>query len=89
MHPTVVRHPLLFPFWCFPHDDKIGFLVCGSVVRAPEGTFGAAVAEGGVVDLLKVLESSLDILIHSLNFVLQFYKFTAGELLSIVCPSFD
>nr|E2JFG2.1 RecName: Full=Dual function macrocyclase-peptidase POPB; AltName: Full=Prolyl oligopeptidase B; Short=POP B; AltName: Full=Toxin-processing prolyl oligopeptidase [Amanita bisporigera]ADN19205.1 prolyl oligopeptidase [Amanita bisporigera] len=30
-----------------------GFLVCGSVVRAPEGTFGAAVSEGGVADLLK------------------------------------
>jgi len=30
-----------------------GFLVCGSIVRAPEGTFGAAIAEGGVADLLK------------------------------------
>lgn len=30
-----------------------GYLVCGSVVRAPEGTFGAAVAEGGLADLLK------------------------------------
>ena len=37
-----------------PYDDEIGFLVCGSVVRAPEGTFGAAIAEGGVADLLKV-----------------------------------
>jgi hypothetical protein len=33
----------------------LGFLVCGSVVRAPEGTFGAAIAEGGVADLLKVI----------------------------------
>ena len=34
---------------------NVGFLVCGSVVRAPEGTFGAAIAEGGVADLLKVI----------------------------------
>jgi hypothetical protein len=38
------------------HDYEIGFLVCGSVVRAPEGTFGAAIAEGGVADLLKVIK---------------------------------
>ncbi|KDR68475.1 hypothetical protein GALMADRAFT_78538 [Galerina marginata CBS 339.88] len=30
-----------------------GLLVMGSIVRAPEGTFGAAVPEGGVADLLK------------------------------------
>ncbi|KAF8622425.1 hypothetical protein AX15_007009 [Amanita polypyramis BW_CC] len=30
-----------------------GFLVNGSIVRAPEGTFGAAIAEGGPADLLK------------------------------------
>ena len=39
----------------------IGFLVCGSVVRAPEGTFGAAIAEGGVADLLKVIGLSHNI----------------------------
>ena len=38
------------------HDYEIGFLVCGSVVRAPEGTFGAAIAEGGVADILKVIK---------------------------------
>ena len=31
----------------------IGLLVAASVNRAPEGTFGAAVAEVGVLDLLK------------------------------------
>ncbi|KIM75701.1 hypothetical protein PILCRDRAFT_13352, partial [Piloderma croceum F 1598] len=30
-----------------------GLLVCASIIRAPEGNFGAAVAEGGVTDLLK------------------------------------
>lgn len=39
--------------WQYP---KIGLLVCGSLVRAPEGTFGAAVPEGSVTDLLKVIK---------------------------------
>jgi len=71
-----------------PRDDEIGFLVCGSVVRAPEGTFGAALAEGGVADLLKVIGLSHDILIHSLISVSQFYKFTGGELslILVICP---
>lgn len=32
-----------------------GLLVAASALRAPEGTFGAAVAEVGVLDLLKVI----------------------------------
>lgn len=32
----------------------VGLLVAACVNRAPEGTFGAAVAEVGVLDLLKV-----------------------------------
>jgi prolyl oligopeptidase PreP (S9A serine peptidase family) len=32
-----------------------GLLVAASMIRAPEGTFGAAVAEVGVHDLLKVI----------------------------------
>ncbi|KIM72948.1 hypothetical protein PILCRDRAFT_15682 [Piloderma croceum F 1598] len=35
-------------------SSRTSLLVCASVVRAPEGTFGAAVAQGGVTDLLKV-----------------------------------
>ena len=55
MHPMAVNWLRFFlSFRYSPHDDEIGFLVCGSVVRAPEGTFGAAIAEGGVADLLKV-----------------------------------
>ena len=46
----------------------IGFLVCGSVVRAPEGTFGAAIAEGGVADLLKVTGLSYNVLYLIFNF---------------------
>jgi prolyl oligopeptidase len=61
-------------------------LVCGSIVRAPEGTFGAAIAEGGVTDLLKVTGPSHDILIHSLISVSQFHKFTGGELSLVTGP---
>jgi prolyl oligopeptidase PreP (S9A serine peptidase family) len=32
----------------------IGLLIAACINRAPEGTFGAAVAEVGVLDLLKV-----------------------------------
>ena len=35
-----------------------GLLVAACVNRAPPGTFGAAVAEVGVLDLLKVLNNS-------------------------------
>ena len=35
-------------------SDSPGLLVGACVNRAPEGTFGAAVAEVGVMDLLKV-----------------------------------
>ena len=52
---AVNRPCILLSSGHLPHDDEIGFLVCGSVVRAPEGTFGAAIAEGGVADLLKVI----------------------------------
>jgi hypothetical protein len=72
-----------------PHDDEIGFLVCGSVVRAPEGTFGAAIAEGGVADLLKVIELCHSILIDCLISVSvsQFHKFTGGELSLLITMS--
>ena len=40
-------------------SDSPGLLVGACVNRAPEGTFGAAVAEVGVMDLLKV---TLDVL---------------------------
>ena len=67
----------------------IGFLDCGSVVRVPEGTFGAVVVEGGVADL-KVIGLSHNILIHSLIPVSQFHKFTGGKLsLVILCPAWD
>ena len=36
-------------------SDSPGLLVGACVNRAPEGTFGAAVAEVGVMDLLKVI----------------------------------
>lgn len=39
-----------------PHT---GLLVAACINRAPPGTFGAAVAEVGVLDLLKVLETPL------------------------------
>lgn len=35
-------------------DRSLGLLVAACVNRAPEGTFGAAVAEVGVLDMLKV-----------------------------------
>ena len=35
-----------------------GMLVGGSINRAPEGLFGAAVAEGGLFDFLKVRQCS-------------------------------
>ena len=37
---------------CYTID--IGLLIAACVNRAPEGTFGAAVAEVGVLDFLKV-----------------------------------
>ena len=67
VHPMAVNYPrFLYSSRYSPRDDEIGFLVCGSVVRAPEGTFGAAIAEGGVADLLKVIGLSHSILIRSL-----------------------
>jgi prolyl oligopeptidase len=55
-----------------------GLLVAASVIRAPEGTFGAAVAEVGVHDYLKVCY-----LIHLpspiLMSYLQFHRFTIGR----------
>ena len=67
VHPMAVRHPFQSPSWCSPHDGKIGLLVCASLVRAPEGTFGAAVAEGAVADLLKV---SNQVVFRYINFSL-------------------
>lgn len=37
---------------------ETGMLVGGTINRAPEGLFGAAVAEGGLFDFLKVCECS-------------------------------
>lgn len=56
----------------------VGLLVAACVNRAPEGTFGAAVAEVGVLDLLKVF---LYVLAHikSLTcFLGKFADFTIG-----------
>ena len=39
----------------FTDVPRIGLLVAACVNRAPPGTFGAAVAEVGVLDMLKVL----------------------------------
>jgi len=39
----------------FSSNVSAGLLVGACVNRAPEGTFGAAVAEVGVLDLLKVI----------------------------------
>lgn len=36
-----------------PNIVSVGLLVAACVNRAPEGTFGAAIAEVGVLDLLK------------------------------------
>jgi len=38
--------------------SETGMLVGGSINRAPEGLFGAAVAEGGLFDFLKVCQCS-------------------------------
>jgi hypothetical protein len=57
VHPMAVNCPRFMVSSSYSRHD-IGFLVCGSVVRAPEGTFGAAIAEGGVADLLKVIKLS-------------------------------
>jgi len=44
------------PFNQFWNDTpRIGLLVAACLNRAPPGTFGAAVAEVGVLDMLKVL----------------------------------
>jgi len=37
-----------------------GLLVCSTVIRAPEGLFGAVIGEYGVQDLLKVLLHIVD-----------------------------
>ena len=42
-----------------PFSSQTGLLIGACINRAPEGTFGAAVAEVGVMDLLKV---TLDVL---------------------------
>jgi hypothetical protein len=45
---------LVFCVMIHQFNDSTGLLVGACVNRAPEGTFGAAVAEVGVMDLLKV-----------------------------------
>jgi hypothetical protein len=44
-----------------PFSDCLGLLIGACVNRAPEGTFGAAVAEVGVMDLLKVKKTFMSI----------------------------
>lgn len=71
-------------------DPTSGLLVAACVNRAPQGTFGAAVAEVGVLDLLRVRLSLLPPLhIVLIMFVspCQFHKFTIGkhrDLLTLV-----
>jgi prolyl oligopeptidase len=55
-----------------------GLLVAACLNRAPEGTFGAAVAEVGVHDMLKVCSYSY--LWVVLTFSNQFADFTIGKL---------
>lgn len=43
---------------CLIHNRCIGLLVAACVNIAPEGTFGAAIADVGVLDMLKVSLSS-------------------------------
>lgn len=46
---TSINSPWIPLIYCY-----VGLLVGACINRAPEGTFGAAVAEVGVMDLLKV-----------------------------------
>ena len=51
----------------YPVDTRvIGLLVAACVNRAPEGLIGAAVAEVGVLDLLKA--SSVNVAIRTLTY---------------------
>lgn len=59
----------MFPSYsCSLYAELVGLLVGACVNRAPEGTFGAAVAEVGVMDLLKVC-SCLEVKTTSLTSV--------------------
>lgn len=50
-----VRSQQFYSYFLTSHMQYlIGLLVGACINRAPEGTFGAAVAEVGVMDLLKV-----------------------------------
>lgn len=56
----------------------VGLLVAACVNRAPQGTFGAAVAEVGVLDLLKVMTIiRIIILLFNLS-ITKFHQFTIG-----------
>ena len=57
MEVSAVSH---FPFHLMlMHISSSGLLVGACVNRAPEGTFGAAVAEVGVLDLLKFADFTI------------------------------
>ena len=69
-------------------SPETGMLVGGSINRAPEGLFGAAVAEGGLFDFLKVCEcfqSCLTVLIH----YHQFCNFTFGRYFTVTVHNKD
>ena len=52
VYPMVVSLIALFFIRMFTRQT--GLLIGATVTRAPEGLFGAAIAEGGVQDYLKV-----------------------------------
>jgi hypothetical protein len=85
------------------HDTEIrrhihilaGLLVAACVNMAPEGTFGAAVAEVGVLDLLKVIGQNQCIYGHSSNYhivlslpILPLVCFFLGLLIFLQCSQF-
>jgi hypothetical protein len=57
VHQMEVRSSLVLNTERLPLFSCLGLLVAACVNRAPEGTFGAALAETGVHDLLKVRTS--------------------------------
>lgn len=59
----------------------LGLLVAACVNRAPEGTFGAAVADVGVLDMLKVCKHPVHFffICGSYYLISQFHKFTIGK----------
>lgn len=65
---TEVRVVLVLCIVIHLFSESTGLLVGACVNRAPEGTFGAAVADVGVMDLLKVnLDFHVDTFRYGLN----------------------